>query len=75
MCDRWADNRRVSSDVSDLIAGDPDKELNPKKKVWEQVQPDLRTDGQCVATYKGAAFEVAGKGVCKAQTMSNSGIK
>ncbi|KAM4603997.1 aminoacyl tRNA synthase complex-interacting multifunctional protein 1a [Polymixia lowei] len=55
--------------------GEPDKELNPKKKVWEQVQPDLRTDGQCVATYKGAAFEIAGKGVCKAQTMSNSGIK
>ncbi|KAM6972124.1 aminoacyl tRNA synthase complex-interacting multifunctional protein 1a isoform 1-T1 [Aplochiton taeniatus] len=55
--------------------GEPDKELNPKKKVWEQVQPDLRTDGQCVATYKGAAFEIADKGVCKAQTMSNSGIK
>ncbi|CAG11482.1 unnamed protein product, partial [Tetraodon nigroviridis] len=55
--------------------GEPDKELNPKKKVWEQVQPDLRTDAQCVATYKGAAFEVAGKGVCKSQTMSNSGIK
>ncbi|KAF7710131.1 hypothetical protein HF521_009003 [Silurus meridionalis] len=55
--------------------GEPDKELNPKKKVWEQVQPDLRTDNQCVATYKGAAFEVAGKGVCKAQTMSNFGIK
>ncbi|XP_069023949.1 aminoacyl tRNA synthase complex-interacting multifunctional protein 1a [Embiotoca jacksoni] len=55
--------------------GEPDKELNPKKKVWEQVQPDLRTDDQCVATYKGAAFEVAGKGVCRAQTMSNSGIK
>ncbi|XP_029353187.1 aminoacyl tRNA synthase complex-interacting multifunctional protein 1a isoform X1 [Echeneis naucrates] len=55
--------------------GEPDKELNPKKKVWEQVQPDLHTDSQCVATYKGAAFEVAGKGVCKAQTMSNSGIK
>lgn len=55
--------------------GEPDKELNPKKKVWEQVQPDLLTDAQCVATYKGAAFEVASKGVCKAQTMSNSGIK
>ncbi|XP_062852323.1 aminoacyl tRNA synthase complex-interacting multifunctional protein 1a [Trichomycterus rosablanca] len=55
--------------------GDPDKELNPKKKVWELVQPDLRTDNQYVATYKGAPFEVAGKGVCKAQTMSNSGIK
>ncbi|XP_078799794.1 aminoacyl tRNA synthase complex-interacting multifunctional protein 1-like isoform X1 [Oryzias latipes] len=55
--------------------GEPDKELNPKKKVWEQIQPDLRTDERCVATYKAAAFEVAGKGVCKAQTMSNSGIK
>ncbi|XP_076831033.1 aminoacyl tRNA synthase complex-interacting multifunctional protein 1a [Brachyhypopomus gauderio] len=55
--------------------GEPDKELNPKKKVWEQLMPDLRTDDQCVATYKGAAFEVAGKGVCKAQSMSNSGIK
>nr|XP_046272807.1 aminoacyl tRNA synthase complex-interacting multifunctional protein 1-like [Scatophagus argus] len=55
--------------------GEPDKELNPKKKVWEQVQPDLRTDDQCIATYKGVAFEVTGKGVCKAQTMSNSGIK
>ncbi|MBN3326124.1 AIMP1 protein, partial [Atractosteus spatula] len=59
----------------DGFPGEPDKELNPKKKVWEQVQPDLRTDGQCVAVYKGAPFEVKGKGVCKAQTMSNSGIK
>ncbi|XP_034147075.1 aminoacyl tRNA synthase complex-interacting multifunctional protein 1a [Esox lucius] len=55
--------------------GEPDKELNPKKKVWEAVQPDLKTDSQCVATYKGACFEIAGKGVCRAQTMSNSGIK
>ncbi|GAA6228066.1 aminoacyl tRNA synthase complex-interacting multifunctional protein 1-like, partial [Lates japonicus] len=55
--------------------GEPDKELNPRKKVWEQIQPDLRTDSQCVATYKGAAFEVVGKGVCKSQTMSDSEIK
>ncbi|XP_058241599.1 aminoacyl tRNA synthase complex-interacting multifunctional protein 1a [Hemibagrus wyckioides] len=55
--------------------GEPDKELNPKKKVWEQVQPDLRTDNQGVASYKGAAFEVAGKGVCKAQTLSNTSIR
>ncbi|XP_041125832.1 aminoacyl tRNA synthase complex-interacting multifunctional protein 1-like [Polyodon spathula] len=59
----------------DTSRGEPDKELNPKKKVWEQIQPDLHTDGQCIATYKGAAFEVKGKGVCKAHTMSNSGIK
>lgn len=55
--------------------GEPDKELNPKKKIWEQIQPDLHTNGECVATYKGAPFEVKGKGVCRAQTMANSGIK
>ncbi|KAM3939262.1 aminoacyl tRNA synthase complex-interacting multifunctional protein 1 isoform 2-T3 [Leptodactylus fuscus] len=55
--------------------GEPDKELNPKKKTWEQIQPDLRTNDGCVATYKGVPFEVSGKGVCKAQTMSQSGIK
>ncbi|XP_069097324.1 aminoacyl tRNA synthase complex-interacting multifunctional protein 1 isoform X1 [Pleurodeles waltl] len=55
--------------------GEPDKELNPKKKIWEQVHPDLQTDEHCVATYKGVSFEVKGKGVCKAQTMTKSGIK
>ncbi|KAM9329781.1 aminoacyl tRNA synthase complex-interacting multifunctional protein 1 [Gastrophryne carolinensis] len=55
--------------------GEPDKELNPKKKTWEQIQPDLLTNDECVATYKGVPFEVKGKGVVKAQTMSRSGIK
>ncbi|KFP32856.1 Aminoacyl tRNA synthase complex-interacting multifunctional protein 1, partial [Colius striatus] len=55
--------------------GDPEKELNPKKKMWEQIQPDLRTNDQCVATYKGVPFEVKGKGICRAETMANSGIK
>ncbi|XP_048189535.1 aminoacyl tRNA synthase complex-interacting multifunctional protein 1 [Perognathus longimembris pacificus] len=59
----------------DAFPGEPDKELNPKKKIWEQIQPDLHTNNECVATYKGAPFEVKGKGVCRAQTMSNSGIK
>ncbi|XP_012879245.1 PREDICTED: aminoacyl tRNA synthase complex-interacting multifunctional protein 1 [Dipodomys ordii] len=59
----------------DAFPGEPDKELNPKKKIWEQIQPDLYTNNECVATYKGAPFEVKGKGVCRAQTMANSGIK
>lgn len=59
----------------DAFPGEPDKELNPKKKIWEQIQPDLYTNDECVATYKGAPFEVKGKGVCRAQTMANSGIK
>ncbi|KAM6313686.1 aminoacyl tRNA synthase complex-interacting multifunctional protein 1 [Aegotheles albertisi] len=57
------------------FSGNPEKELNPKKKIWEQIQPDLHTNDQCVATYKGVPFEVKGKGVCRAETMANSGIK
>ncbi|XP_004626756.2 aminoacyl tRNA synthase complex-interacting multifunctional protein 1 isoform X2 [Octodon degus] len=59
----------------DAFPGEPDKELNPKKKIWEQIQPDLYTREDCVATYKGVPFEVKGKGVCRAQTMAKSGIK
>ncbi|XP_036776837.1 aminoacyl tRNA synthase complex-interacting multifunctional protein 1 isoform X2 [Manis pentadactyla] len=59
----------------EAFPGEPDKELNPKKKIWEQIQSDLYTNEECVATYKGAPFEVKGKGVCRAQTMTNSGIK
>ncbi|MFT7815181.1 aminoacyl tRNA synthase complex-interacting multifunctional protein 1-like [Arapaima gigas] len=55
--------------------GEPDQELNPREKVWEQVQGQLRTDSKCVATYRGAALEVRGKGCCKAQTLSDCGIK
>ena len=33
--------------------GSPDEELNPKKKVWETVQPDFLTNDDLVATYKG----------------------
>jgi tRNA-binding EMAP/Myf-like protein len=37
----------------------PPMEPNPlgKKKVWEGVQPLLRTDGGCVAGFKGAAMQ------------------
>ncbi|XP_078388077.1 aminoacyl tRNA synthase complex-interacting multifunctional protein 1a isoform X1 [Cetorhinus maximus] len=59
----------------EVYPGEPDKELNPKKKIWDQIQPDLSTNAEYVATYKGTPFEVKGKGVCKAQTMANNGIK
>ncbi|KAG7466711.1 aminoacyl tRNA synthase complex-interacting multifunctional protein 1 [Solea senegalensis] len=52
---------------------EPEKELFDKKK--EQVLCDLCTDGHCVATYRGAAFIVAGKGVCRAQTLSHCAVK
>ncbi|XP_053559491.1 aminoacyl tRNA synthase complex-interacting multifunctional protein 1 isoform X2 [Bombina bombina] len=85
MCASSPDKVEILDPPSGSVPGDritfqgfpglPDKELNPKKKTWEQIQPDLHTNEECVASYKGAAFEVNGKGVCKAQTMSKSSIK
>lgn len=45
-----------------LYAGEPDALLNPKKKVWETLKPDLRTNGDRVATWKGAPLKIEGKG-------------
>merc|ERR1712142_249071 len=55
--------------------GTPDDQLNQKKKHWEAIAKDLfvRPDG--VASYKGDAFTVAGKGVCTAPTMRDCIIK
>ena len=55
--------------------GTPDGQLNPKKKIFEQIKPDLRTNDEGVACYKGIPFTVEGKGVCRAATMRNSGIE
>lgn len=42
--------------------GDPDAQLNPKKKIWEQVAPDLKTNDEGVAVYKDCEFRVASVG-------------
>mmetsp|Transcript_11024 Transcript_11024/g.19299 ORF Transcript_11024/g.19299 Transcript_11024/m.19299 type:complete len:268 (-) Transcript_11024:108-911(-) len=53
--------------------GDADATLNPKKKVWEAVQPDLKTDSHGVATYKGVPF-MTSAGPCTAKSLTNSSI-
>lgn len=35
------------------FSGEPDEQLNPKKKIFEQVQPDLATNADLVACFKG----------------------
>ncbi|KAK0141518.1 Aminoacyl tRNA synthase complex-interacting multifunctional protein 1 [Merluccius polli] len=54
--------------------GEPDRELVSKDRVWEILQPDLQTDGRGVANYKGAWFEVKGKGLCRTPTLTNCSI-
>jgi len=57
-------------------AGAPDEQLNPKKKTWEQIQPDLHIDASGIATYKGAVWKVEGKeGLFKAPTMTDAAIR
>ncbi|XP_076060493.1 aaRS-interacting multifunctional protein 1 [Oratosquilla oratoria] len=53
----------------------PDAILNPKKKIFETCAPDLKTDNNKVATYKGVPFTVPGKGVVVAPTLSGVQIK
>lgn len=53
----------------------PDPLLNPKKKIFETVAPDLKTNSERVATYKGVAFTVPGKGVVTAPSLVGVSIK
>lgn len=39
----------------------PDAQLNPKKKIWESVAPDLKVDADGVLVYKGAKLTVNGQ--------------
>ena len=57
------------------VVGEPDSQLNKKKKIFETIQPDLHTNKEGVACYKEAPFTVRGKGVCHSQTMKGTGIK
>eukprot|EP00038_Savillea_parva_P031269 m.84417 g.84417 ORF g.84417 m.84417 type:complete len:187 (-) comp9594_c0_seq4:1066-1626(-) len=49
--------------------------LMKKKKILEKLLPDLKTDGKCVACYKGVPFTVEGKGVCTVKSVTDAFIK
>ncbi|KAM7366652.1 hypothetical protein PAMP_016072 [Pampus punctatissimus] len=55
--------------------GEPDRELQSKQRVWELLQPDLQVDCRGVANYKGCGFEVKGKGLCRAPSLTNCIIR
>lgn len=53
----------------------PDAVMNPKKKIFETVAPDLHTNDELLACYKDKTFVVPGKGPVKAQTLKNVHVK
>ncbi|KAL0276430.1 UNVERIFIED_CONTAM: hypothetical protein PYX00_004011 [Menopon gallinae] len=54
---------------------EPDPVLNPKKKIFETVAVDLKTDNNKKATYKGVPFSVPGKGFVTTESLINVNIK
>ncbi|KAG2197922.1 hypothetical protein INT46_001679 [Mucor plumbeus] len=59
--------------------GEPEKVLNPKKKYWEAVQPELHTNDDLIALYGDKPLLIrtaSGEAIqCKAATVKNGGIK
>ncbi|XP_014292180.1 aminoacyl tRNA synthase complex-interacting multifunctional protein 1 isoform X2 [Halyomorpha halys] len=53
----------------------PDPQLNPRKRIFETVAPDLKTDSETIATYKGERWSIGSKGFVKAQTLKGASIK
>lgn len=53
----------------------PDPVMNPKKKIFETVAPDLHTNDALEACYKGVAWNVPGKGKIVAKSLKNVAVK
>lgn len=53
----------------------PDSVLNPKKKIWETVAPDLKVSSDGLAVFKDDQLLVGGKSPMKAPTLRNVNIK
>lgn len=53
----------------------PDAQLNPKKKIWETIAPDLKTNDELSVCWKGAPLSVPGKGLLKAPTQKGVNVK
>lgn len=53
----------------------PDPVMNPKKKIFETVAPDLSTNGALQACYKGVPFAVPGKGNITTKSLKNCPVK
>ncbi|CAG9132755.1 unnamed protein product [Plutella xylostella] len=53
----------------------PEAQLNPKKKIFETCAPDLKTNSDKVACYKGVPLQVPGKGPIVAPSLKDVQVK
>jgi hypothetical protein len=66
-----APGERVTAEGFD---GEPEEQLNPKKKIFEQIQPELLTNAECIACYRGLPLRTKA-GPCKVSSIVSGGIK
>lgn len=61
--------------VENYESGTPDAVLNPKKKVWEKLQVDLKTNTECFAQWQGNNLLTKNGDKIRSKTMSGAPIK
>lgn len=49
--------------------------LNPKKKVWEKLQVDLKTSSDCIAQWQGNNLLTKAGGKIRSESMAAAPIK
>ncbi|KAG1662472.1 Tyrosine--tRNA ligase, cytoplasmic [Nymphon striatum] len=52
----------------------PDEQLNPKKKIWEKLQVDLKTSSKCFAEWQGTSL-LTKDGTISCQSLAGAPIK
>ncbi|XP_023026097.2 tyrosyl-tRNA synthetase [Leptinotarsa decemlineata] len=61
--------------IQNYESGNPDEVLNPKKKVWEKLQVDLKTNSDRVAHWQGNKLITRGGGFIHSETLACAPIK
>lgn len=61
--------------VENYEEGNPDEVLNPKKKIWEKLQQDLKTNSEYFATWQGNALLTKSQGKIRSFSMAGAPIK
>lgn len=61
--------------VENYEGGQPDDVLNPKKKIWEKLQADLKTNSNCIAQWQGNNLLTKSGGQIRSKSMTGAPIK
>lgn len=65
-------NSKVGERITfDGHTGEPDEQLNPKKKIFENIKPALRTNSDCIAMFENIPF-MTSAGPCTVETLKEA---